>query len=426
MYNSNELKSRIAGGELNETLTMLYGADALEAQKARYSEAIDEFVKIFGAPQGIGLFSAPGRTEIGGNHTDHNNGKVLAGSVNLDVIAVAAKNDSGIIRIKSKGFDMDTIDISDLSIKDDEIGRSSSLIRGVAAKMKDEGYEIGGFDAYTTSSVLKGSGISSSAAFEILVCTILSEIYNEGKVDPVDQAKYSQYAENVYFGKPCGLLDQMAASVGGILSIDFKDVQAPVINKVDFDFTKTGYALCIVDTGGNHADLTGDYAAIPSEMKGIAQLLGCSVLRETSEVEVLRNAAFIREKLGDRALLRAIHYFEENKRVDVEVDALNNDDFQGFLQTVIQSGESSYKYLQNVYANVNPAEQGISLALCLAESILKGKGAWRVHGGGFAGTTQNFVPLDMLDTFKTTMEAVFGEGHCHVLFIRPVGGVKVG
>ncbi|MBE6948694.1 MAG: galactokinase [Ruminococcaceae bacterium] len=425
MYNSNELKNRLANGELNEKLIMLYGEDAIEIQKARYSEAIDEFVKEFGTPQGIGLFSAPGRTEIGGNHTDHNNGKVLAGSVNLDVIAVAAKNDSGIIRIKSKGFSMDSIELSDLSIKENEIGSSASLIRGVAAKLKDEGYEIGGFDAYTTSNVLKGSGISSSAAFEILVCTILSEIYNEGKVSPVDQAKYSQYAENVYFGKPCGLLDQMAASVGGILSIDFKDVQAPVIEKVDFDFTKTGYALCIVDTGGNHADLTDDYAAIPAEMKGIAQLLGCSVLRETTETEVLRNAAFIREKLGDRALLRAIHFFNENKRVDAEIEALSKNDFDGFLQTVIQSGESSYKYLQNVYANVAPAEQGISLALCLAESILKGKGAWRVHGGGFAGTTQNFVPLDMLDTFKTTMEAVFGEGHCHVLFIRPVGGVKV-
>lgn len=426
MYNSNELKNRIAGGELNETLTMLYGADALEAQKARYSEAIDEFVEVFGDPQGLGLFSAPGRTEIGGNHTDHNNGKVLAGSVNLDVIAVAAKNDSGIIRIKSKGFGMDTIDISDLSIREDEIGCSASLIRGVTAKMKDEGYEIGGFDAYTTSNVLKGSGISSSAAFEILICTILSEIYNEGKVNPVDQAKYSQYAENVYFGKPCGLMDQMASSVGGIISIDFKDVQAPVIDKVNFDFTKTGYALCIVDTGGNHADLTGDYAAIPGEMKAVALAMGCTVLRETCEDEVMKNAASIREKLGDRALLRAIHYFEENKRADAEVEALNNNDFQGFLQTVIQSGESSYKYLQNVYANVAPNEQGISLALCLAESLLKGKGAWRVHGGGFAGTTQNFVPLDMLDTFKTSMEAVFGEGRCHVLFIRPVGGVKVG
>ncbi len=425
MYNSEELKVKLNAGEFNDNLIMLYGMDALDVQKARYSEAIDEFVKEFGTPQGLGLYSAPGRTEIGGNHTDHNYGKVLAGSVNLDVIAVAAKNDSGIIRIKSKGFDMDIIDISDLSIRDEEIGRSASLIRGVAAKMKDEGYEIGGFDAYTTSNVLKGSGISSSAAFEILICTVLSELYNEGEVSPVDQAKYSQYAENVYFGKPCGLMDQMASSVGGIISIDFKDVQVPVIEKVDFDFTKTGYALCIVDTGGNHADLTGDYAAIPSEMKGIAQILGCSVLRETSENEVLRNAAFLREKLGDRAVLRALHYFEENKRVDEEVAALSSGDFQSFLQTVIQSGDSSYKYLQNVYANVNPSEQGISLALCLAESILKGKGAWRVHGGGFAGTTQNFVPMDMLDTFKTTMEAVFGEGRCHVLFIRPVGGIKI-
>lgn len=425
MCNSNELKNRISSGELNEAFTMLYGADALELQKARYSEAIDEFTEFFGTSQNLELFSAPGRTEIGGNHTDHNKGKVLAGSVNLDVIAVASGNDSGVIRIKSKGFGMDTIELSDLSVHNEELGRSAALIRGVAAKMKAEGYEIGGFDAYTTSNVLKGSGISSSAAFEILICTILSEMYNGGAVNPVDQAKYSQYAENVYFGKPCGLMDQMASSVGGIIAIDFKDVQAPVIDKVNFDFTKTGYALCIVDTGGNHADLTGDYAAIPTEMMGTAKLLGCSVLRETTEDELMKNAALIREKLGDRALLRAIHYFAENKRVDAEVEALNNDDFPSFLETVIQSGESSYKYLQNVYANIAPNEQGISLALCLAEGLLKGRGAWRVHGGGFAGTTQNFVPLDMLDTFKTTMEAVFGEGRCHVLFIRPVGGVKL-
>ena len=425
MYTSEELKSKLTGGTLDDTLIMLYGADDLSAQKKRYSDAIDEFVKIFGVNQGLGLFSAPGRTEIGGNHTDHNHGKVLAGSVNMDVIAVAAKNDSGVIRLKSQGFSMSEINLNDLAARKEQYGKSSALIRGVAAKFKEKGLKIGGFDAYTTSNVLKGSGVSSSAAFEILVCAILNGLYNDNQVNAVEQAKYSQFAENVYFGKPCGLLDQMAASVGGIVSVDFKDNDNPVIEKVDYDFTKSGYALCIVDTGGNHADLTDEYAAIPNEMKAVARELGCQFLRETDEETVLKNAKALREKLGDRAVLRALHYFEENKRVDREIEALDKGDFAAFLDTVLESGDSSYKYLQNVYACVAPAEQGISLALCVAEGILKGKGAWRVHGGGFAGTTQNFVPLDMLDEFTAGIENVFGKGKCHKLFIRPVGGIQV-
>ena len=425
MYNNEELKRKLQGGEFNDTLKMLYGESGLYSQITRYSEAVDTFVEIFGVTEGLGLFSAPGRTEIGGNHTDHNHGKVLAGSVNMDVIAVAAKNDSNVIRLKSQGFDMSEIYLGDLTVHEEDIGHSPALIRGVAAKFKEEGYEIGGFDAYTTSNVLKGSGISSSAAFELLISTVLNELYNDGKVSPVDQAKYAQYAENVHFGKPCGLLDQMAASVGGIITIDFEDTANPIIEKVDFDFTKSGYALCLIDTGGNHADLTDEYAAIPTEMKAVARELGCEVLRETTEEKVLENAAALREKLGDRAVIRALHFFEENKRVDREIEALNSGDFDGFLETVISSGDSSFKYLQNVFACVSPAEQGISLALCLAEGILRGKGAWRVHGGGFAGTTQNFVPQDMLDDFVKRMESVFGEGKCHKLFIRPVGGIKV-
>jgi galactokinase len=425
MYNNEELKRKLQEGEFNDTLKMLYGESGLYSQITRYSEAVDSFVEIFGVTEGLGLFSAPGRTEIGGNHTDHNHGKVLAGSVNMDVIAVAAKNDSNVIRLKSQGFDMSEIYLGDLTVHEEDIGHSPALIRGVAAKFKEEGYEIGGFDAYTTSNVLKGSGISSSAAFELLVSTVLNELYNDGKVSPVDQAKYAQYAENVHFGKPCGLLDQMAASVGGIITIDFEDTANPIIEKVDFDFTKSGYALCLIDTGGNHADLTDEYAAIPTEMKAVARELGCEVLRETTEEKVLENAAALREKLGDRAVIRALHFFEENKRVDREIEALNSGDFDGFLETVISSGDSSFKYLQNVFACVSPAEQGISLALCLAEGILRGKGAWRVHGGGFAGTTQNFVPQDMLDDFVKRMESVFGEGKCHKLFIRPVGGIKV-
>ena len=425
MNSSDNLKSKLTGGEYNEILSKLYGEKNLTAQIERYVQAVDEFVNIFGVTEGLELFSAPGRTEIGGNHTDHNFGKVLAGSVNLDIIAVAAKNDSGIIRVKSKGFNMDVIELSDMSVHDNETTHSASLIRGVAAKYQMEGYQIGGFDAYTTSDVLKGSGISSSAAFEVLICTILSELYNNGAVDPVDQAKFSQFAENVYFGKPCGLMDQMASAVGGIISIDFKDTSAPIINKVDFDFTKTGYSLCIVDTGGNHADLTGEYSAIPAEMKSVAQALGGTVLRDITKEQVLENAAKLREALGDRAVLRALHYFDENERADMEVAALSEGDFAKFLDTVIRSGDSSFKYLQNVYANINPSEQGISLALCLAEEILKGKGAWRVHGGGFAGTTQNFVPPELIDAFRSRMESVFGEGHCHTLFIRPVGGIRV-
>ena len=425
MYTNTELKAKLADGAFDSTLTMLYGADDLAEQKKRYSDAVDEFVNLFGVTDGLGLFSAPGRTEIGGNHTDHNHGKVLAGSVNMDVIAVAAKNDTGVIRLKSKGFKMSEIDLNDLAVRLDQYGKSPALIRGVAAKFKSQGLKIGGFDAYTTSNVLKGSGVSSSAAFEVLVCTILNGLYNDNTVSPVEQAKFSQYAENIHFGKPCGLLDQMAASVGGIVSVDFADNDNPIIKKVDYDFTKSGYALCIVDTGGNHADLTDEYAAIPNEMKAVARELGCEYLRETTEEAVVENAKALREKLGDRAVLRALHYFEENKRVDREIEALDRGDFAAFLDTVLESGDSSYKYLQNVYACVAPAEQGISLALCVAEWFLKGRGAWRVHGGGFAGTTQNYVPLDMLDDFTRIIESVFGEGKCHKLFIRPVGGIQI-
>ncbi len=408
------------------SVAALYGNSRLEEKKNRIYKAAEQFKALYGAEEELRLFSAPGRTEIGGNHTDHNHGCVLAGSVDLDVIAVVAFHDNGVVRIKSEGYDMDTVNLNELDIHPEENNKAIALIRGILARFQQLGYQIGGFDAYTTSNVLKGSGLSSSAAFEVLIGRILSEGYNDGKVDAVEIAQIAQYAENVYFGKPCGLMDQMASSVGGIITIDFADPQTPLIEKVDFDFTESGYALCIVDTGGNHADLTHEYAAIPAEMREIADSMGCEYLRETSLSAVLEKAAELRAKHGDRALLRAVHFLKENERVGKQVDALRENDFSRFLKLVIESGESSYCYLQNVYSCSKPKEQGLSVALCLAEDLLSDKGgAWRVHGGGFGGTTQNFVPLSMLESFQNRMEAVFGAGSCHVLSIRPYGGIEI-
>ncbi len=406
-------------------LAELYGQTQITTQKARYIKAIESFCELYGDREDLAIFSAPGRTEIGGNHTDHNLGKVLAGSVNLDVIAITSKNEDGLIRIKSEGYPADQISVCDLKIHDDEAETSVSLVRGMASRFKQLGYCIGGFDAYITSNVLKGSGLSSSAAFEVLIGTVLNGLYNDGTVSAVEIAKMAQYAENEYFKKPCGLMDQMASSVGGIITIDFQNKEHPLIEKVNFDFSKSGYALCIVDTGGNHADLTNEYASIPSEMKAIAGYFGKAVLREVKKEDILSNIVPLRKQFGDRALLRAFHYLDDNKRVEEEVAALNSGDFDAFQQAIIASGNSSFRFLQNVYATVNPKEQGLSLAIYIAQSILEGKGAYRVHGGGFGGTTQNFVPVDMVDSFKSAIEDVFGEGKCHILFIRNHGGIKV-
>ncbi len=423
--NAAALKELILSGGLDQKLTLLYGADQLEAQHQRYADAVDSFVEIYGDRDNLRIFSAPGRTEIAGNHTDHNHGRVLAASVNLDVIAIASANDSGVIAIQSKGYKMDRIAVDDLEIKEAEINKAASLIRGMASRFVQKGLKIGGLDAYTTSNVLKGSGLSSSAAFEVLVGNLLSGLYNDGTVSPVEIAKYAQYAENVYFGKPSGLMDQMASSVGNLITIDFADPEAPVIEPVDFDFAALGCALCIVDTGGNHADLTNEYAAIPAEMKAVAALFGEEVLRPVSYEALLSKAGEIREKLGDRALLRAIHFVQENRRVEEIVAALRKGDYDRFLTLLTQSGRSSFCYLQNVYANIAPQEQGLSLALALSEQLLDGRGAFRVHGGGFGGTTQNLVPLDLVPQFKETIESVFGAGSCHILFIRPLGGTEV-
>lgn len=406
-------------------LVKLYGADALYKQKKRYENAAENFIEIFGENDRVRIFSASGRTEISGNHTDHNCGKVLAAAVDLDVIAIVVPTDDGVITVKSEGFDIISVDTADLAVREDEKNTSAALIRGVAAGFNNSNLKVGGFKAYMTSNVLKGSGVSSSAAFEVLVGNILSGLYNGNAVSAVKIAQIAQYAENEYFGKPSGLLDQMASSVGGFVAIDFRNTTAPVIVPIEFDIAKYGYSLCIVDTKGSHADLTPEYAAIPEEMKAAAAVFGKTVLREVDEEEFRANISKVREKCGDRAVLRALHFFDENNRVDRAAEALKSGDIDSFLAVINESGNSSYKYLQNVFAATKSSEQGVSMGLYTAEKVLCGRGASRVHGGGFAGTIQAFVPDDILDEFIKAEEAVFGEGSCHRLYIRPVGGTEI-
>lgn len=422
-----ELKAALLGGKFDQNLNALYGAEDLAAQKARYAAAIDSFVKLYGEDREAGLYSVSGRTEISGNHTDHNHGCVIAASLNLDIIAVASPSAGNVIRIKSEGFPEDTVNIDEYNEpRPERFEKADSLIAGMAAGFRKEGLKVGGFDAYTTSNVLKGSGISSSAAFEDMIGNILNHLYNGGKVDLVEIAKLSQYAENKFFGKPCGLMDQVACAVGGIVTIDFNDPKNPIIEKLDFDITKAGYNLCIVNTGGNHADLTGDYASITVDMRAIANHFGKNFLRDTDENAVLAEIPTLRAKYGDRAVLRALHFFAENRRVAGQVKALKEGDLDAFFAGVLASGKSSFCYLQNVYTVKNPTEQGLSLALCLAERQLAGKkAAWRVHGGGFAGTIQCFVPAGNVAEFKKNMDAAFGEGHCMVLRIRPYGATRI-
>ncbi len=426
MADSKILKEKIASGDYDARLKEVYLSDkAVADQKERLAVIIDEYVKLFGDNENIELFSAPGRTEVGGNHTDHNHGKVLAASVDLDTVAAAVKRDDSVIVEKSFNFDALEVDISDLNVHTEEFGKSSGLIRGMCAGFVEYGYKIGGFNAASMSRVLSGSGLSSSAAYEVLIGTILNHLYNDGKVSAVDIAKIAQFAENKYFGKPCGLMDQMASSVGSFITIDFKDPSEPVIKKVNFDFASCGHALCIIDTGGDHADLTDDYAAVRGEMEQAAEVFGKSVLRDVDEAEFMSNISLVREKVNDRAILRAMHFYAENKRAEAEVKALESGDFDAFKELVTESGRSSYMYNQNVFTTKDVAHQGVSLALAMCEYLLKGKGAWRVHGGGFAGTVQAFVPVDMLDDFCEKIEAVFSKGSCHVLSIRPFGGIKL-
>ena len=371
-------------------------------------------------------FSAPGRTEIGGNHTDHQHGCVIAAAVDMETTAEVTLNGTNTIRVDSEGYKPVEIDLSDLKIREEEKNTTAALIRGVAAAFAQRGYKLAGFDAKVKSTVLPGSGLSSSAAFEVLIGRILNGLFADNAVSAIEIAQIGQYAENVYYGKPSGLMDQMASSVGGLVFIDFNDPKMPVVEKVDYDFAHSGYTLCTIDAGADHADLTDEYAAIPAEMKQVARFFGKEVLREVDENEFMANIKNIRAKLNnDRAVLRAIHFFNDNKRAQEEVKALKNDDFELFKQLVKKSGQSSYMYLQNVFATSMPKNQAVSLTLALCDEILGDKGAYRVHGGGFAGTVQAFVPLDMLDEFKTKIENVLGENMCHVLSIRPVGGYEL-
>lgn len=426
---TNELKKALKNGEFNEKIRYIYACEEEKASfyAGRYEEIIDGFAEAFEyEPEEMRLFSAPGRTEIGGNHTDHQHGCVLAASLNLDVIGAVALNGRDEIRIKSKGYPMDIIRLDELEPSESEYDRASALIRGVVSKIKDMGYTIKGFDAYTVSSVLKGSGMSSSAAFEVLVGTIINGLFCNEEIDAVQIAQIAQYAENVYFGKPCGLMDQMASSVGAVVAIDFADTEKPVVNKVEYDFTKSGYSLCIIDSGADHADLTNEYAAITVEMRMVANYFGKDFLREVDPKEFSDKLAEVRAAVkNDRAILRAIHYFNDNIRAQEEVEALKEDDFERFLDIVKKSGRSSFMYLQNVYASSMPEQQAVSLTLALCDEILGDAGASRVHGGGFAGTVQAFVPNESVKEFKEKIEAVLGEGMCHILSIRPVGGIEL-
>jgi len=421
--NINEIKSAILSGEFDIAFTTLYG-DA-EFARTRYANACDSFRDLYPESGEIHRFTAPGRTEVGGNHTDHQHGCVLAGSVNLDVIAVVSLNDDNKIRIKSEGFDMDVVDVTDFDRQNGETGRAIALIRGVCSKFRDMGCQIQGFNAYTTSNVLKGSGLSSSAAFEVLIGNILNGLFAEKKVSPIEIAKIGQFAEREYFGKPCGLLDQMASSLGGFTYADFADPSDPITESIDLDIKKYGYSLCVVDTGGNHADLTDDYAGITVECREVSNALGVSYLRDADVDRFYKELAVIRKDCGDRSVLRAIHFFNEQDRVEAQRSALRAGDFEGFLKLVNASGQSSYDYLQNLYSVSAVQEQGLPLALALTKQFLGEKGACRVHGGGFAGTIQCYIPTEMMDSYKEMIEKVFGSGSCQALNIRPVGGYQI-
>ncbi len=423
--NTQQIVNKIQTGEFNQALLDVYADEKmLNYQKARYIDAIAAFEKQYGDGE-VSIFSAPGRSEVGGNHTDHQCGEVLAASINLDTIGIVKITEDDVVRVLSDAYAEVVITLDDVSAKEEEKGTTAALVRGVLAGFAERGYAIGGFCAYVTSDVLVGAGLSSSAAFETLIGTILSGLYNGGNVSAIEIAMIGQYAENVYFGKPCGLMDQMACSVGSLVYIDFINPKEPVVEKVTFDMAKHGYSLCITDTKGSHADLTDEYAAIPHEMRAVANYFGKEVLRDVTEQDVIGEIAVLRSRLGDRCVLRALHFIEENKRVQGEVNALKQEDIVTFLAYVKESGDSSYKYLQNIYANSDVQTQNISLALALSEMFLKEAGVCRVHGGGFAGTIQAFVKKDEVAEYQKCMNGIFGEGSCSELQIRKYGGMKM-
>ena len=442
---ANDLISYIIDGKLDDRLLDIYlDSEKLDYQKNRYVKAVNSFCELFQNSSGdsntytendIQIISAPGRTEVGGNHTDHQHGQVLAASINDDAIAVVAANASNLVQVKSEGYDMITFSLANIDKKADEEGTTLSLIKGVIAGVKERGFTVGGFDAYITSDVLGGSGLSSSAAFETVIGNVLSALYNDMKIAPVTIAIIGQYAENYYFGKPCGLMDQMACSVGSLCHIDFADPSNPKIDRIELDIDAVGYSLCITDTKGSHADLTPDYAAVPAEMKSVASYFGKDVLNDISEEDVVAAIHELRAKLGDRPVLRALHYYEENKRVVNEATALKDGNFADFLKNVKASGDSSYKFLQNVYTTHDVLHQNVSIALCMSEMILNNDsasdnnslsgGVSRVHGGGFAGTIQAFVRNEKVDEYREALDSIFGKGACAVLKIRKYGGIRV-
>ena len=406
-------------------LRFLYGNDEelLKKQQVRYADLIRRHAELFGDREDVQLISAPGRTEIGGNHTDHNHGRVLAASVNLDALCAVSRRDDLKALFYSEGYDPVEIDLSDLSARPEETGTTAALIRGVAAGMQQAGYRIGGFEAAVTSTVAGGSGLSSSAALEVMLTGVLDSLYNRFDMPYVLRAQISKRAENEWFGKPSGLLDQMASAAGGLVTVDFRDTDHPEVEAVSYDFARKGYALVVVATGGSHANLTDQYAAIPAEMKSVAECFGQPVLRGLTAEQLTAKASELREKTSDRAIMRAYHFIREDERVPEQVAALKEDRIGDFLQLIIDSGRSSYMYLQNVFADYR--DQSLSLALCMAEEMLRDDGAWRVHGGGFAGTTLNFVPLGKVGAFVEVMERTFGNGACKVLNIRPTGAARI-
>lgn len=426
MMQTSQMKETMKTEKFVELLRDIYlDEKVIDGQRSRYVKAVETYESLFGEREAE-IYSAPGRSEVGGNHTDHQHGKVLATSINLDAIAIVNPNEDMTVRVKSEGYPMIELDVSSLEQQPGDEGTSKGLIRGVFAGLKERGYEVGGFNAYVTSDVLNGAGMSSSAAFETIIGTIISGLYNDMKISMVEIAQVGQFAENVFFGKPCGLMDQMACAVGGLIYIDFADPSQPVVEKVDADFEAHQYSLCIVDTKGSHNDLTADYAEIPEEMKKVASYFGKEFLREVDETKFYKNLAEIRKKTGDRAVLRAIHFFGDNDRVSAQVQALREGRFDDFLQMIQASGDSSFKYLQNIYTNRNVQNQAMSMALAVSEGVLAGgHGVCRVHGGGFAGTIQAFVKNDHVEAYREALDNVFGKGACHVLKVRKYGGMKV-
>ena len=392
--------------------------------RQRIPELVAQFHSLFGDTEPR-IWSAPGRTEIGGNHTDHQHGKVLAASVDMDMLAAAAPNGEKLVRVKSEGYEMFTLSLDTLTPVEGELGKTEALVRGICAGAAERGYPVGGFDACITSNVLQGSGLSSSAAFEVLIGAVVNGLFCRDELNATDLALMGQKAENLFFGKPCGLMDQMASAWGGIIAIDFADPAAPAVTPVPFDFAAAGHVLCIVDLKADHADLTAEYAAIPGELGAVSRFFGKQVLREVDEDAFFAALPELRKSLGDRAVLRAVHIFQENRRVDRIVEALRGGDFDAFLALVRESGRSSWLYLQNVVVAGSTREQSAAVALALCERILGARGAFRIHGGGFGGTVQAFVPTDLLDAFRSGIEAVFGPGSCHVMQIRPVGFTEI-